>query len=156
MEKLDIDIICPGHGKVAGKDLLGTQKRYFADLRDHVKKGIDDKKSLEDITSALQSRLVQGVDRSDRDETPMLKDNVKHVYEELTGKIDHDRLGARPAPLDWRGERRPRDRGERAGSRARVSGALMRLASTDSSTTAGHIPAVVFFDNPEKLSHSFT
>jgi hypothetical protein len=32
----------------------------------------------------------------------MLKDNVKHVYEELTGKIDHDRLGARPAPLDWR------------------------------------------------------
>ena len=35
-------------------------------------------------------------------ETQMNKDNVKHVYDELTGKIDHDRLGMRPAPLDWR------------------------------------------------------
>ena len=32
MEKLDIDLICPGHGKVARKDLLDTQKRYFVDL----------------------------------------------------------------------------------------------------------------------------
>ena len=37
-------------------------------------------------------------------ETPMLKDNVKHVHAELMGKIDHNRLGARPAPLDFRGQ----------------------------------------------------
>jgi hypothetical protein len=34
----------------------------------------------------------------------MLKDNVKHVHAELMGKIDHSRLGIRPAPLDWRSE----------------------------------------------------
>ena len=28
-------------------------------------------------------------------------DNVKHIYDELTGKIDHDRLGLRAAPLDY-------------------------------------------------------
>jgi hypothetical protein len=32
-------------------------------------------------------------------ETDMNKGNVKHVYDELTGKIDHDRLGVAPAPL---------------------------------------------------------
>ena len=32
----------------------------------------------------------------------MNKDNVKHVHDELTGKIDHERLGFAPAPLDWR------------------------------------------------------
>ena len=39
MAKLDIDMICPGHGKVAGKDLLGKQKRYFEDLRDAGQEG---------------------------------------------------------------------------------------------------------------------
>ena len=33
-------------------------------------------------------------------ETPMLKDNVKHVHDEMMGKIDHERIGTRPAPLD--------------------------------------------------------
>ena len=53
-------------------------------------------------------------------ETPMIKDNVKHVYEELTGKIDHDRLGVAPAPLDWRGEP---DRASRRASRPRPASA---------------------------------
>ncbi len=31
-------------------------------------------------------------------ETDMNKDNVKHVYNELMGKIDHDRLGLSDGP----------------------------------------------------------
>src|SRR5262245_41883722 len=41
MEALDVKMVCPGHGAVAGKDLLGRQKKYFEDLRKQVKEGID-------------------------------------------------------------------------------------------------------------------
>ncbi|HSQ57346.1 MAG TPA: MBL fold metallo-hydrolase [Gemmata sp.] len=102
MEKLDVDLICPGHGKPARKDLLATQKRYFLDLRSHVKKGIEEKKAVEDITASLDLPWYKEWTGVAAAETPMLKDNVKHVYQELRGKIDHNRLGSLPAPLDWR------------------------------------------------------
>jgi cyclase len=98
MKELDIALVCPGHGKVAGKDLLDTQKRYFADMRAAVKKGIDTKQSLAEITSGIDLPWYKewtGVAVKDN------KDNVKHVYDELTGKIDHERIGQRPAPLDY-------------------------------------------------------
>ncbi len=102
LAKLEIDIICPGHGKPARKDLLATQKRYFAELREAVQKGIDAKKSLEDITKELNFPWYKewtGVEVAGPD---MNKQGVKHVYEELNGKIEHDRLGVAPSPLDWR------------------------------------------------------
>src|SRR5262249_17502163 len=98
MEKLDVDLVCPGHGAMAGKELLGKQKRYFADMRQAVQKGIDAKKSLADITSGLDLAWYKewtGVEVKNN------KDNLKHVYDELTGKIDHERLGMRAAPLDY-------------------------------------------------------
>jgi cyclase len=45
MEKLDVKLVCPGHGPIATRDLLAKQKRYFVEMRDQVKKGIDAKKS---------------------------------------------------------------------------------------------------------------
>jgi len=102
MAKLEIDLICPGHGKVGRKDLLATQKRYFVDLREAVKKGIDGKKSVADITAGLDFKWYKDWTGVSVAETDMNKGNVKHVYDELMGKIDHDRLGAAPAPLDWR------------------------------------------------------
>jgi glyoxylase-like metal-dependent hydrolase (beta-lactamase superfamily II) len=93
MEKLDVKFVCPGHGPVATKQLLVTQKRYFAEMRDHVKKGIDAKKSLEEITSGLDLPWYKEWTGKDAKE---IKDNVEHVYKELTGKIDHDRLGLGP------------------------------------------------------------
>lgn len=123
MEKLDIDIICPGHGKLARKDLLAKEKRYFSELRTAVQKGIDDKKTAEEITKGLDFPWYKDWTGAGVVETQMNKDNVGHVYKELTGKIDHDRLGVRPAPLDWRGrdtgiaqcEVRDADRGVRSG-----------------------------------------
>ena len=91
MEKLDVKLICPGHGEVAGKDLLAKQRRYFEDMRREVQKGIDAKKSLEDITSDLDMPWYKewtGVAAKDN------KTNVEHVYKELTGKIDHSKLGS--------------------------------------------------------------
>jgi glyoxylase-like metal-dependent hydrolase (beta-lactamase superfamily II) len=104
MEKLDVDAVCPGHGIVTGKDLLGKQKRYFAELRAEVKKGIAAKKSLEDITAGLDMAWYQEWTGKAAKEN---KDNVKHVFEELTGKVDHEQLGSRPAPLDYRPWRNP-------------------------------------------------
>ena len=102
MEKLDIDVIGPGHGKLARKELLAKEKRYFGELRAAVQKGIDGKKSVEDITAGLDFPWYKEWTGAGVAETAMNKDNVKHVYLELTGKIDHDRLGALPSPLDWR------------------------------------------------------
>ena len=93
MEKLDVKFVCPGHGAMATKELLARQKRYFVEMRGHVQKGIDGKKSLEDITASLDLPWYKEWTGKDAKE---IKDNVEHVYKELTGKIDHDRLGLGP------------------------------------------------------------
>jgi cyclase len=102
MHTLDIDVICPGHGKLARKDLLKTEVRYFSELRAAVQKGIDEKKSLEDITAGLSFPWYKEWTGVDVAGPQMNKDSVKHVYNELQGKIDHDRLGWAPSPLDMR------------------------------------------------------
>jgi phosphoglycerate dehydrogenase-like enzyme/glyoxylase-like metal-dependent hydrolase (beta-lactamase superfamily II) len=82
MQQLDVKMVCPGHGPVAGKDLLETQKRYFLELRREVQKGIEAKKNVEDI--------IKGIDLPWYKEwtgTTPAGDNVKHVYGELTGTI---------------------------------------------------------------------
>jgi phosphoglycerate dehydrogenase-like enzyme/glyoxylase-like metal-dependent hydrolase (beta-lactamase superfamily II) len=82
MQQLDVQMVCPGHGPVAGKDLLETQKRYFVELRRAVQKGIDANKDVEEIIKGLDMPWYKdwtGV-------TPA-GDNVKHVYNELTGRI---------------------------------------------------------------------
>jgi glyoxylase-like metal-dependent hydrolase (beta-lactamase superfamily II) len=100
MDKLEVDLVCPGHGKLARRELFALEKRYFSDLRAAVKKGIDDKKSVDEITKGLDFPWYKEWTGVNVAETAMNKDNVKHVYNELMGKVDHDRLGAGPAPLD--------------------------------------------------------
>ena len=88
------------------------------------------------------------MDRRDATETPMNKDNVKHVYEELTGKIDHDRLGLRPDPAGLAGASpRPRDRRRPEPARCVVSDASRGVFLA--SPRQPGLPAVVFFDKPE-------
>jgi cyclase len=99
MAKLDVDIVCPGHGKLARKDLFGLEKKYFTELRAAVQKGIDDKKSVEEITKGLNFPWYKEWAGVGVAETDQNKGNVKHVYDELMGKIDHDRIGTAPAPL---------------------------------------------------------
>ena len=101
MEKLEIELICPGHGKVSKKDLLATQKRYFAEMRTQIQKGVDAKKTLDEITASIDMPWYKDWTGKDAKE---IKDNVKHVYDELTGKIDHERIGFAPAPLNGRAE----------------------------------------------------
>jgi cyclase len=82
MQQLDVKLVCPGHGPLAGKDLLERQKRYFVELRHEVRKGIDSAQTAAEI--------------ADRIDLPWYKewtgvkppgDNVKHVFAEMTGAI---------------------------------------------------------------------
>ncbi|MER3416507.1 MAG: hypothetical protein C4297_09885 [Gemmataceae bacterium] len=104
MEKLAIRWICPGHGPIAGREVLALQKRYFVELREQVQKGIAGGKSLDDI---VQSVDMPWYVRWTGKEARLNRDNIEHVYKELTGKIDHSTLGAqldRPeGPSYWRG-----------------------------------------------------
>jgi phosphoglycerate dehydrogenase-like enzyme/glyoxylase-like metal-dependent hydrolase (beta-lactamase superfamily II) len=82
MQQLDIDMVCPGHGSVAGKDLLERQKRYFVELRKAIKQGIDADKEFADIVKGFKPAWYKkwtGVNPS--------PDNVRHVYDELTGRL---------------------------------------------------------------------
>jgi glyoxylase-like metal-dependent hydrolase (beta-lactamase superfamily II) len=97
MEKLDVKFVCPGHGPMATKELLAKQKQYFADMRLLIQKGIDAKKSLAEITAELNLPWYKEWTGKDAKE---IKDNVEFVYKELTGKIDHDRLGL-GSPNGW-------------------------------------------------------
>ena len=54
MQQLDVKMVCPGHGAVAGKDLLERQKRYFVEpTRQEVQQGIRAKKDVEDIVKTI-------------------------------------------------------------------------------------------------------
>ena len=82
MQQLDVKTVCPGHGPMAGRDLFERQKRYFVELRDKVRQGIAAKKNPEEIHPALGMAWYKewtGVE-------PAI-DNVKYVYDELTGRI---------------------------------------------------------------------
>lgn len=93
MKALDVKIVCPGHGPLEGPGLIDKQHRWFVELRKHVQAGIDAGKNLDEITKTLDLPFFKawtGVAANTRTE------NVEHVYKELTGKIDHDKLGFMP------------------------------------------------------------
>jgi phosphoglycerate dehydrogenase-like enzyme/glyoxylase-like metal-dependent hydrolase (beta-lactamase superfamily II) len=81
-QQLDIKMICPGHGPVAGKELLEKQKRYFVELRRQVQDGIDAGKDQADIIRSIAMPWYKEWTGT----TPSV-DNIKHVYAELTGRI---------------------------------------------------------------------
>ena len=59
MEEFPVKTVCPGHGEMAGKDLIATQRRYFVELRDAVKKGIEAGKQPEAIAKASICRGIR-------------------------------------------------------------------------------------------------
>lgn len=82
-QQLDIKIICPGHGQLAGKELLAKQRQWFVDLRAQVQKGIDAGKDVDDIIKTINIPWYKewtGVNAGDQ------LPNIRHVYDELTGR----------------------------------------------------------------------
>lgn len=84
MQQFDVKMVCPGHGKLAGPELFKTQQRYFVELRQQVQKGIDKGLELDDIIAGMDmpwQKEWTGLDIKER------KDNIGHVYDELTGRV---------------------------------------------------------------------
>ncbi len=105
MNKLEIDLdLAPATAKWLAKTFIEKEKKYFTELREAVKKGIDDKKSVDDITKGLDVPWYKEWTGVGVVETDMNKGNVKHVYDELMGKVDHDRIGASSSQLNYRTE----------------------------------------------------
>ena len=71
---------------------------YFAEMRTKIKKGIEDKKSLDDIIAGIDMPWYKEWTGKEARE---IKDNIKHVYDELSGKVDYKRIGLGAAPLNW-------------------------------------------------------
>ena len=66
-----------------------------------MKAGIDAGKKPEEI--ALDMPWYKEWTGVAADGPAMNKDSIKHVYDELTGKIDHDKLGRLPYTPPWPG-----------------------------------------------------
>lgn len=82
-QQLDVNIVCPGHGPLARKDVLVKQRRYFVELREQVKKGLDANKDFEDILKGLDMpwhKEWTAIEANTR------RDETRHVYDELTGR----------------------------------------------------------------------
>ncbi len=80
-QQFDVQTVLPGHGQIAGKELLEKQKHYFVDLRAQVAKAISENKSQADVIKSIDMPWYKewtGV-------TPT-GDNIKYVYAELTGR----------------------------------------------------------------------
>ncbi len=83
-QQLDVDIVCPGHGPLAGKDVLKKQQRYFVELRQQVRKGIDSGKEFDDILKSIDMPWHMewtGIEANTR------KPETRHVYDELLGRV---------------------------------------------------------------------
>jgi phosphoglycerate dehydrogenase-like enzyme/glyoxylase-like metal-dependent hydrolase (beta-lactamase superfamily II) len=81
-QQLDVQYILPGHGPMAGKELLQKQKSYFIELRRQVKAGLDAGKELDDIVKSIDMPWY----REWTTVTPAVA-NITHVYNELTGRV---------------------------------------------------------------------
>lgn len=83
MEELQPKQVAPGHGELAGKELIAMQRRYFVELRNAVRKSIDGGQKLDQIKETLDLPFYKewaGVEAKTRVE------NIEHVYQELTAE----------------------------------------------------------------------
>lgn len=81
-QQLDVNLVLPGHGPPAGKELLEKQKRYFVELRQQVKKGIEAGQDFEAINKSINMPWYK--EWTTVDPSPA---NIQHVYDELTGRV---------------------------------------------------------------------
>lgn len=82
LQKLPVKLIAPGHGEASDKSLIDRQKRYFVELRQAIRDGIDAGKNVDELKSSLSFPFYKqwtGVDVTERTE------NIEHVYAELSG-----------------------------------------------------------------------
>lgn len=79
---LDVETVCPGHGEMAGSELLDTQLEYFVKLREQVAASLQEGKTAEETMLAIDIPMYKewtGVEPR--------KDHITYVYSEMAGLI---------------------------------------------------------------------
>jgi phosphoglycerate dehydrogenase-like enzyme/glyoxylase-like metal-dependent hydrolase (beta-lactamase superfamily II) len=84
LQELKVAIVAPGHGPVAKRDLLETQKRWFVELRQQVGAGIAAGKTLQEIQQTIEIPFYETWTRKKATEQVA---NISQVYNELTGRV---------------------------------------------------------------------
>jgi phosphoglycerate dehydrogenase-like enzyme/glyoxylase-like metal-dependent hydrolase (beta-lactamase superfamily II) len=82
-QQLDVQVLCPGHGPLGSKDVLGKQRRFFVELRQQVKQGIDKGLDLADIKKTIDMpwhKEWTGIEARERG------DAIEYVFDEFTGR----------------------------------------------------------------------
>jgi phosphoglycerate dehydrogenase-like enzyme len=83
-QEFDVKTVAPGHGPLADKKLLETQKQWFVELRRQVGQGVADGKTLEQIRDTLDAPWYE--QWTGKKATDQLG-NITQVYNELTGRV---------------------------------------------------------------------
>jgi phosphoglycerate dehydrogenase-like enzyme/glyoxylase-like metal-dependent hydrolase (beta-lactamase superfamily II) len=162
MQQLDVRLVCPGHGMLAGKELLEKQKRYFQDLRKEVQKSIDAGTPLDDIIKNFELPWYK-----EWTSVQPAGDNIKQVYGELTGSAQQwdltEEFGAveGPSPTKGPGWEKPKRIVVPAGLMPGQLEQLKRIAPDveflpakgpeDAATLVGDADAVIGYCTPELL-----
>jgi phosphoglycerate dehydrogenase-like enzyme/glyoxylase-like metal-dependent hydrolase (beta-lactamase superfamily II) len=82
-QQLDVDIVCPGHGPLGRKDVLAKQRRFFVEMREQVKRGVDKGLDAKEIARTIDMpwhKEWTGIEASER------LDVIHHVFDEFTGR----------------------------------------------------------------------
>lgn len=80
-KELDVETVCPGHGKMANQDLLDTQLEYFVLLREQIAAAMKEGKSLEQTASEIDIPMYKewtGVE-------PRM-DHITYIYAEMNSQ----------------------------------------------------------------------
>lgn len=80
LKALDVETVCPGHGEMAGKELIRTQQDYFLQLREAVQAALDENQSLEDMLTSIRIPMFE-----EWTGKPVRQDHIRLVYHDLIG-----------------------------------------------------------------------
>jgi glyoxylase-like metal-dependent hydrolase (beta-lactamase superfamily II) len=79
-DKLKVKYVLPGHGVPGGRELIGGQSQFMAELMKSVKAGVDSGKKVEELQASLKMPDSVSAWVSERS----LKGQVKDAYDEIT------------------------------------------------------------------------
>jgi cyclase len=89
-EKLKVKHVLPGHGRPGGRELLTGEDQFMTELFKGVKEGVGQGKKLEELQSSVQLPMAVNDWVSD----PLLKQQIKAAYEEVTQRKPHGELAS--------------------------------------------------------------
>ena len=84
IELLKNETVVPGHGKVGGRPIIIAMKHYLLDLKEHVLKQLNEKKSLEETQDVVEPILREKYKNWQK--LDWIKGNIKRAWLEYSSK----------------------------------------------------------------------